>query len=277
MFNPLAPLNTWTAKSEKKKFFLKAVFLISILIKSTCANAQNFIPKIGVAITNTTHIINGLNDQDPGEEFKVTPETGITFGLGYTSSIDKTLSFQTELNFIQKGVKSFKTGQYPTGAELTDFSSEIRYRLNYVELPVLVKVTLGRKVRFFTTAGVSVGMAIGGRIDTKTKFNGGNYSEDAWRYRSPIYFEEDDSSKSASRFMIDKKLDINIQVGAGVIISKLILLDVRYGYGLTSLTGGDYDLDNHLVQSISDTFAKSQNRVFQVTIGMPLKVKLSLR
>ncbi|HEY9046616.1 MAG TPA: outer membrane beta-barrel protein [Ohtaekwangia sp.] len=94
--------------------------------------------------------------------------------------------------------------------------------------------------------GPSVAYGLGGKykyeegsqkIETKVKFGNGNSSND------DLY--------------LGNKIDFGVQFGGGVLIAGKVMVDVRYGLGLTNITDG----------------SNAKNGGFQFTVGVPISLK----
>ncbi|PYF72357.1 porin family protein [Pedobacter nutrimenti] len=167
-----------------KRLFLMAGLLAAVhLVK---AQDIQLIPKAGLSLSRQS--ISNVS----GEGFK----TGFTAGLGLNFQIAKSsFSIQPELNYVSEGTKIKGTN--------------LKYNLNYLEIPVLAKYTFGP---VYVNAGPSLGLAVGGKEKMEAL------------YGAKI-----------------NKLDFGIQMGAGVAIPAgkgSILLDGRYALGLTDVNKG---------------------------------------
>lgn len=220
---------------------MKKILFIAAAICFTNVSYAQIIPKAGVTLSRL-HV-----DEDEGMKSKL----GFTLGIGYNKSINDLFSVQPELNFIQKGLK----GEFSESSNGESLTLEETYTLNYFELPVLVKVTFGDGTKFFLNAGPSVGIGLGGKYKFKGTytFQGITESEEI---DGKIKFG--DASENEEEVYFDNRLDFGVQVGGGAIIAGKIMIDIRYGLGLSNLMDGE---DN-----------TSQNRVLQFTIGVPLSL-----
>lgn len=187
---------------------------------------QTIIPKAGITFST-------FGGDDAGDDTK--SKLGFTIGAGLNTPLgDGMFSLQPELNYVQKGAKAEYDNQ-----DRTD-----KLTLGYLEVPVLVKVTFGEATKFYVNAGPSVGFGLGG----KYKVEIGDNSEDV-----DVKFGDGDDE---DKYYVEKGTDIGFQLGAGVIVAEKVMIDVRYGLGLTDL----YD----------DTSMK--NNVLQFTVGIPLSI-----
>ncbi len=148
-------------------------------------------------------------------------KTGFVAGLGINFPItsDNFFSIQPELLYVQQGFRA-------TAGD---------YKVNYVNVPLLLKVNFGMEnVPIYVNAGPAFGYALSGS---------GTDGDNA--------FSLDDVNR----------LDIGLQFGGGVgfgVGPGSLLLDARYGFGLTNL----YNLEG-----APDSENKSKNNVFQFTLG----------
>ncbi len=212
----------------KKQVFLAA----GLLLASLSAQAQiSLIPKAGVTLSSISY-----GDEANDQAAKV----GFVGGLGVDIGIvENFFSVQPELLFIQKGEK------YSAGGV------ETKATLNYLEVPVLAKVSFGGElIKAYVNAGPSLSMGLTG----KNKVEGGERAGE-----TDIRFG--DASNDGRRYL-DSRFDFGLQFGGGIGIGigpGAVLADVRYGLGLTDLTDAN----------------RSKNRAFAFTLGyaIPLSGK----
>jgi hypothetical protein len=203
------------------------------------AQGPSIIPKAGLTISKMA-----VKD-DEGMKSKL----GFTLGVGLNMPLGEgPISIQPELNFIQKGLKGESTE--------AGVATEITETINYLEIPFLVKATFGEATKFYVNAGPSVGFGLGGKYKYKGSIGGVSGEVDG-----KIKFgdgEEDDVA------YYDNSTDIGLQLGAGVVIAEKIVIDLRYGLGMTSLmdTPDGEDKEDYMMK----------NRVFQFTVGIPLSL-----
>lgn len=217
------------------KKFLFIIIVASIFSHLVQAQKISIIPKAGATLSTVV-----FDDPDVTDDTGL--EAGFTAGVGVNMPLGKGLfSIQPELNFIQKGwYYSNSTATFSGWVENTT--------LNYLEIPVLVKASFGKnKTRFYVNAGPSFALGLGGNqsVNSETidvKFGKGDSDDDV------LY--------------IDNKLDVSLQAGFGVIIGGIIMIDARYGYGLTNIYDKSDDIEN----------ATSKNRVIQFTLGVPINL-----
>ena len=217
----------------------KNVLLIAFLCSGIFTYAK-FIPKAGITLST-------INFDD--SEYSATSIIGFSAGLAYSLNLG-IFSVQPELLFIQKGTKFGYT------YEEQDYSESENYDVttNYIELPVLLKVSLGPDaLKFHINAGPSIGYGFGGKYkyDYRENYFGDIYTESE---KGKIKFGNEPEFNESDDLYIDNAIDFGVQVGGGVTIANKVMIDIRYGIGL------------------SDLFEEqtSKNRVLQFTIGIPL-------
>ncbi len=207
------------------------------------AQGQTIIPRLGVTISKIGA------DHTEGMKSKI----GFTLGAGFNFELNDMVSLQPELNFIQKGFKYGNTETFDGGTLTVDGKETI----NYLEIPVLVKLTFGDATKFFVNAGPSVGLGLGGKYEGAATFSGGGFTESE-TVNGKVKFG--DAPENSDDSYYDNRLDLGFQLGAGVLIAEKVIIDIRYGSGLTNL----YDDEG-------GEKVKSRNNVFQIAVGIPLK------
>ena len=226
---------------------MKKLLVVIALIMAISASAQKFIPKAG--ITLSTLKTETLDQQDYFDSYEYA--TGFSVGLGYRIGFSDLISLQPELLFIQKGWKN-EYG-YDDGFGYNETYTETA-KLNYIELPVLLRIALGPdNFKFHINAGPSVGFGINGKYDYKFRID---YYGDISTFSTDgdIKFEEMQENYAGPDGYIPNRIDFGAQLGGGVTFFNKIMIDIRYGLGLSDL----YD------------DGESKNRVLQFSVGVPL-------
>jgi hypothetical protein len=212
---------------KKQVFFLTGALLLAL-----SSQAQiSIIPKAGVTFSTISY------DQEPDDQ---KTQIGFVGGAALDIGIVKNFfSLQPELLFIQKGERFDERGV------------ETKSTLNYLELPVLAKVSFGSEsIKGYVNAGPSLALGLTG----KYKIEGGeNAGETDIRFG--------DSANDGRRYL-DNRFDFGLQFGGGGSFGLgpgSIVADIRYGLGLTDLNDED----------------KAKNRTFAFTLGyaIPLRGK----
>lgn len=136
---------------------------------------------------------------------------GIQAGLSLQSGLTKKISLVTELYYASKG-SVLKEGNILSAGRSS-------LRISTLELPVLARVYFGK---IYFNAGPYASYLLSGRI--KTDAHGSNPASSA-----PLSF-------APGKF---RRWETGLQAGAGYafhIRSAVLSIDLRYGYGLTSLS-----------------------------------------
>jgi hypothetical protein len=215
----------------------KSIIVLLCLIAGTVSvQAQTFILKAGTSLSSVS-----FSDNWPGGDHNAKSKWGFIGGVGYEFLANKKLSLQPELLFVQKGYKTSHEGSP------VDFKSATVF--NYLELPILAKIKLGR---FYINIGPYLAYGIGGSYlgySSGTEYSGRVKFGKPDGYGDVMYFHQ--------------AFDFGMSGGVGVNLGPVIF-DIRYGYGFL-------DMQQYFNGSLFDY--KSQNRTFQFTMGVPLVLK----
>lgn len=222
---------------------MKKLFLLAALAVCSCgAFAQvSLIPKVGVNFANAA--LSESNALEDGKSSLV----GFTAGLGFNFSLtaDNFLSIQPEVLYSQKGFSSAATG-------LITYDGD--YRLNYLEVPLLVKINFGgEKVRLYVNAGPSIGYLMSGRVNGRISALGiiGTSIDESIEFTdspTPLNIRQLDANR------IEAGLNFGGGVGYALLGSTALFVDVRYNMGLTDFNKQD----------------QSKNRVIALTAGLQI-------
>ncbi len=211
----------------------KIVLQVALMVFSFTVSAQTIIPKIGFSVSK-------IASSEADEDSEIKSKLGLMLGAAVEIPIKNSFSLQPEILYIQKGVKS--------SASEDDFSYEYKETVNYLEIPVLFKVSFGEGTKFYVNAGPSLAFAIGGKWTSEESFDGDTESDSG-----KLKFGTGDEADY-------KGMDIGLQIGGGALIADKFMIDLRYGVGLSSIATsneGNY---------------WEKNRAIQVTFGVPLNV-----
>jgi hypothetical protein len=229
----------------------KTTVTVLMLLVCIYSSGQTLIPKAGVSFSTIT-----------GERAaEIEKQAGFTLGLAVNFALSHRLSMQPELNFIQKGfVYRYRVENGPATRR-----DKANVHINYIEMPVLIKFAFGDKNRFFINGGPSLGIGMGGASHLKISSRGSGVYDD-WAYTQKVKFGHRPGKfsviNSPDELYFDNRLDFGLQVGGGMIVVERIMIELRYTYGLSYLD--DKDPDNRTT---------TQNRVLQLTLGMPVNLK----
>jgi len=142
-----------------------------------------------------------FESDDPTED----PESKFGLDLAILVAIpvgDGTFMFQPELHWMQKG---YKLEDIQTGDDIVS-------TLNYLELPLLLRLNFGESVKMFAFAGPSVGWLLDGELNTATE------------------------SLDASEIL--DQTEFNAHLGLGIGLGP-VEIDVRYIAGLSDISDAD--------------------------------------
>jgi hypothetical protein len=219
---------------------------LSLVLICHAVTGQNFLVRGGLTL--------GSNNQDMEGMGEMKPAVGFTIGMGYEVPLNNTFSLQPELNFVQKSFKF--TGEAVLGG--FEISAKETYNIHYLEIPVLLKATLQTgETKVYFNFGPSLGIGIGGKHKFNISIADPNGGSDSFSSSGKIKFEEvpDEYEPSEdSNGYIENRMDVGLQLGAGIVIGGKFFIEARYGLGLTDLSDD----------------VTSKNRVVQFTVGIPL-------
>jgi hypothetical protein len=244
---------------KSKQTTMRKVTLICFFIAGTISmvEAQTIVPKVGVTISTTT--VETINSET--QSGSISSQSGITFGVGYNvpvTTLGKFMfSLQPEFNYIQKGYKISTAGEIQLGEPSYEYKGQTEFTINYIEIPVLAKFELGSdNLKVAAFAGPSLGFALGGKYHNTFNMDTGNPEDDFRENEGDIiFYRRPTNSDDYDAF--DHNIEFGIQAGASITLFRYVSVDVRYGMALTDL--------------IHDT--ESKNRVFQFTVGVPIRIK----
>jgi hypothetical protein len=146
-----------------------------------------------------------VQEGDITEEYASKLGADIAFVADFPIGI---ISISPEFHWLQKGGKL---------EDLNGTVGEVSKTFNYLEIPLLVKLNLGKKVGFFLLAGPSVGYLLNG---TDKDMDGSTTDIDLDFY---------------------KRAEFGAHVGGGIALGP-IKIDVRYIFGLTDITEDGQDI-----------------------------------
>lgn len=178
------------------------------------------------------------------------PKVGPLAGLVAEVDFGK-LSFRPELNFVQKGSKSYISG-----------FDENKFSLSYLELPlnVVYKMDLGSKgSKVFFGLGPAIAFGIGGKIKTTDNVNGEVYS-------TKVKFDgKKDATDDKAHF---KALDLGLNIVAGYQMKSGLFARLAFTNGFSNL----YPEKNYSVGGT--TYKQSyKNRGVSLAVGYMISGK----
>lgn len=193
----------------KSKAFLT---MLSLVCLGYAAEAQTI--SVGPRVGATFSKINYSGEEEDEVNDQIDSNAGIQVGAVANVMVNDLFSIQPELLYVQKGFKA------------EDEGITVKQKSSYLEVPVLAKISFGsEQFKGFVTAGPSVGYWLSAK--SKAEMGGEEMSED-------YEFEDEDN-----RTELGANFGVGVAYGLG---AGALNLDVRYGFGLSSLyeeTDGD--------------------------------------
>lgn len=213
---------------------MRSTFLLFLL--SWSCHAQQFI-KGGLSFAHTT--------AEPPYGAVRRNTTGLTVGFLFNRQLSERTFFRPEIAFVQKGER------------VTTSTEELKARLNYVEASALLALSMMKEPHTWVLlieGGPSFGYGLGGNYKVTSPGNSRN---------GAIKFGNQPSGTTTNDVYLDSPLDIGLQFGFAAVIRNRLLLDLRYGTGLTSFT----EPPTPLPAGTTNTDFLTYNRTLQFTVG----------
>lgn len=218
--------------------------LVIIICTCTLTSAQVITPKLGLSISSISD--NGKFAPPP---LTLSGTRGYCFGVALNLFPGKIISVQPELLFHQKGYKMFDP----------DLINDALF--NYVDLCLPVTMTFGRKpsdgkapfASFFIKAGPFIARAVGGKLVNRDPYGQVN--------RLKVKYGPSDDSSNDPIHYVDHKLNLGVNLSAGITILKMFVFEVRAGKSLTN------------VYNDKDAGMKTRFNTLQFMVGVPLVLK----
>jgi hypothetical protein len=219
------------------KIMKKVIFSILIAGFALSATAQVGI-KAGLSFATIAERGEDFSFDDVESNAIIAPVIGLTFDLNLSDII----TIQPELIYTQLGGKNTYN--------VLGVENVWTYRMNYLELPVLAKVTFGNADRtgfgFYLAAGPWIGYALSGKYNQVLTSNGTIILE---AEQKNTFDDLDDTGR----------LNYGMIGAVGLSFGKAVL-DVRYNYGFNNILDDDADNDN-------DNSPVRQTRGVALTLG----------
>jgi opacity protein-like surface antigen len=229
--------------ADMKKISL--LFMSFIIVMTT--HAQILIPKAGITLSKIqAEVSQGMKSK-----------LGFTIGLAYNHPINEILSLQPELSFVQKGYLQ----DYSQNEDGFSIDSKGKFTVSYLEIPLLAKASfdVGSDIKIYMNAGPAIGIGLGGKYEADYTFSFMG-DTDSISLDGKIKFGDSDDSDEETLYL-DNQLEFGLQVGCGIMVTDKIMIDLRYGHSLSSMTDE------------SDDAVETRNRVVQLTFGYPIRFK----
>ncbi len=205
-----------------KKLFVLSIALLSIF----SLNAQKFGFKVGVNLS-------GVNSSTTLQDYQTAAlNGGLIGGLVFEFNPVKTLGIRTEALYSQKGYNI----ESDVNVNGTDAVINSSLTLNYIEVPLLLKLKLGPA---YLTAGPYFSYAISGKDIATITVDGQKLAES--QYADYGQVPSNDVFKDAE-FNGDNitysRTDAGLNIGFGVKLLKFFA-EARYGTGLANIKSYD--------------------------------------
>ena len=188
---------------------IRLISILAIILGSLFqlqAQDAKFGIRVGGNITNAQYMQGDLTH-------KIKSKFGLDLAIVADFPLGDVVSFGPELHWLQKGYK------------IEDFNGPLfddaTSTLNYLELPLLVKLNFGEEAKFFVMAGPSIGYLLG---ENTVDENG-----------DEIVIDLDDYNR----------LDLGAHLGAGFGVGPVVI-DVRYLLGVSNFAK---DVDNTTIHN----------------------------
>ena len=150
--------------------------------------------------------------------------TGFTAGIIAEIPMTSAISFRPELNFIQKGFQIRESFDVSVIGLDLPLGGSARTRLNYIEVPLLIKYSIGsEQAKFYAIAGPNVAYAANAELRPRATF-----IVDFNLPHIPINLDND----LYNRWEVSGVIGLGGEVKAG---QGKIFMDGRYNLGFTSM------------------------------------------
>jgi len=188
------------------KFKIIGALLFSMVFIST-VQAQD--PKMGI---RAGVLISNQDFKSGNLDYNTDGKLGLDLALVGDFPMGDVVSISPELHWLQKGSKF---------EDLGNTIGEVTSTLNYLELPLMLKLHFGgTDVAFMVFGGPSFGYL----LDGKDKDHDGNTND----IDLDFY----------------KRVEIGIHAGAGIMMGPAVI-DVRYIYGVTNISDSEIEVRNN--------------------------------
>ena len=193
-----------------------------LLICLTVSTHAQVLIKVGASLSTVAEERENVTKDQLKNESVLSPVIGLAFEL----NPGKLLVFQPELLFSQSGGRNTY--------QLLGTTTDTRYRISYLELPLLAKLQLGNNggegVGIHIAAGPWLGYALSGKTKTVTTVGS---SQEVINERKFTFDDEDDA----------RRINYGLVGAAGIGFGK-VAIDLRYNYGLNNILDNDADNSN---------------------------------
>lgn len=233
----------------------KIILTTAMLFAFGISNAQGdsgikFGVKAGLNIANQKYSEINADYDKPNTSSR----TGFHIGGFAEIKISEKFALQPELLFSTQGSKSDYSEKESFGGGSYSYSSEDKYNLSYLNIPIMAKYYVIEKL------SIEVGPQIGFLLSAKDKYS------DTETYTFLGDTESDSYSYDFDTKNTYEKIDFSLNFGANYEFTKNIFAGVRYNMGLTDIAKtGNVDEDGETFKV--KKWANIKNNVFQISVG----------
>ena len=184
------------------------IALLALFVSPAAAQQRQVGVKVGPTFPA---VVFDTDDEDDDTDYG--RRVAAAFGAFLVQPLNERFAAQFELLYIAKG-----------GKLTSDAGGDaVTLKLDYVEVPVLARVALTRTAKrsFFLFAGPSFAVRTGASLEESVLVNGIRYGD-------------------AIDVGVDfKRFELGLIAGGGAEIGQWIVVDARYGWGLTDINSND--------------------------------------
>lgn len=220
-------------KMRNQLFLIAALVLLSCLTCTTCYAQKTSLNNAQLGIKGGINFSN-MYTKDVDQNNML---TGFNIGVFAKMPVTNFLAIQPELYFTTKGAEVTYNNSFVDGT--------VKYRLNYVELPVLVMINLTKN--FNLNFGPYAGYLISGVVKNQSSIN-------LFDFENNINVDD------------FNRLEAGLTAGIGIDI-KNVGIGMRYSYGLTKVGKEKTFTD------VKYTFPDAKNSVLNFNVSFLLNSK----
>ncbi|MCD4772302.1 MAG: PorT family protein [Bacteroidales bacterium] len=204
-------------------------FVISQEIHYGLSVGFNMAKYLGDADKFANDLSNELNQIEDFSDFSFENKSRTGFGIGFfiDYQINKSLSIQPEIQYIQKGTNFSGDGIISVDDGYNNYTFRVQedmiMQIDYVDLNVLAKYLFGTEnIKPYLIAGPGISYLVSSRMKVKVKI-------------------EDESDSESEKYDGFKNLDVNFNLGVGLDFAETLRADIRYQFGFIPVLKDEYD------------------------------------